>query len=87
MIGIGCAMLGFALVFFNIANHLADGGISGITLILRALFKIDPAYTTFLINAPLVLIGWRFLGLQKYLKNIGEPKLKLKFFYVDKEKV
>ncbi|MFC6206881.1 YitT family protein [Levilactobacillus tongjiangensis] len=70
MIGIGCAMLGFALVFFNIANHLADGGISGITLILRALFKIDPAYTTFLINAPLVLIGWRFLGRQSAIYTI-----------------
>ncbi|MFC6260315.1 YitT family protein [Levilactobacillus fujinensis] len=70
MIGIGCAMFAFGLVFFNIANHLADGGISGVTLILRALFGIDPAYSTILINVPLILIGWRFLGRQSLIYTI-----------------
>ncbi|MFD1455721.1 YitT family protein [Levilactobacillus lanxiensis] len=70
MIGIGCAMFAFGLVFFNIANHLADGGISGITLILRALFHIDPAYSTILINVPLIVIGWRFLGRQSLVYTI-----------------
>lgn len=70
MIGIGCAMFAFGLVFFNIANHLADGGISGITLIFRALFHIDPAYSTILINVPLIIIGWRFLGRQSLIYTI-----------------
>lgn len=70
MIGIGCAMFAFELVFFNIANHLADGGISGITLIFRALFHIDPAYSTILINVPLIIIGWRFLGRQSLIYTI-----------------
>lgn len=70
MIGLGCAMFAFGLVFFNIANHLADGGISGITLIFRALFGIDPAYSTILINVPLILIGWRFLGRQSLIYTI-----------------
>lgn len=62
MITIGCATYAFALVMFNIANQLADGGISGVTLILRALFHIDPAYSTIIINIPLIWIGYRFLG-------------------------
>nr|WP_311318543.1 YitT family protein [Levilactobacillus brevis] len=70
MIGIGYAMFAFGLVFFNIANHLADGGISGITLIFRALFHIDPAYSTILINVPLIIIGWRFLGRQSLIYTI-----------------
>lgn len=70
MIGIGRAMFAFGLVFFNIANHLADGGISGITLIFRALFHIDPAYSTILINVPLIIIGWRFLGRQSLIYTI-----------------
>ncbi|KRN02555.1 hypothetical protein FD13_GL001777 [Levilactobacillus senmaizukei DSM 21775 = NBRC 103853] len=70
MIGIGCAMFGFGLVFFNIANHLADGGVSGITLIFRALFHIDPAYSTIIINVPLILIGWRYLGRQSLIYTI-----------------
>lgn len=62
MITIGCAAYAFALVMFNIANQLADGGISGVTLILRALFHFDPAYSTIIINIPLIWIGYRFLG-------------------------
>lgn len=46
----------------NIANQLAEGGVSGITLILRALFHIDPAYSTLLINIPLILLGGKILG-------------------------
>ena len=46
----------------NIANQLAEGGVSGITLILKALFGIDPAYSTLFINIPLILIGGKILG-------------------------
>ena len=59
---IGTSIYAFGLVYLNIANHLAEGGVSGITLILRALFGIDPAYTTLLINIPLILLGGKILG-------------------------
>ena len=62
MITIGCAAYAFALIKFNIANQLADGGISGVTLILKGLFNFNPAYSTILINIPLILFGYRFLG-------------------------
>lgn len=62
MITIGCAAYAFALVTFNIANQLADGGISGVTLILKGLFNFNPAYSTIIINIPLIMIGYRFLG-------------------------
>lgn len=70
MIGLGCAALAFSLVFFNIANHFADGGISGITLIIRALFHFDPAYSTILINVPLLAIGYRYLGKQSLIYTV-----------------
>ncbi|KAF1298082.1 hypothetical protein BAU15_09545 [Enterococcus sp. JM4C] len=59
---IGTSIYAFGLVNLNIANHLAEGGVSGITLILYALFKIDPAYSTLLINIPLIIIGGKILG-------------------------
>ena len=59
---VGTAIYAFGLVYLNIANHLAEGGVTGITLIIRALFGIDPAYTTLLINIPLILIGGKILG-------------------------
>ncbi|GHP12759.1 membrane protein [Lentilactobacillus fungorum] len=62
IIALGTAIYSFGIVFFNIYNHLADGGVTGITLILRALFHLDPAYSTILVNIPLFIIGYRFLG-------------------------
>ena len=62
LIIIGAALYGFGLVFFNMENNLAEGGVTGITLITRALFKINPAYTSLLINIPLIIIGAKLLG-------------------------
>ncbi|NEX85537.1 YitT family protein [Enterococcus durans] len=62
LIIIGTSFYAFGLVYLNIANQLAEGGVSGITLILKALFGIDPAYSTLFINIPLILIGGKILG-------------------------
>lgn len=70
MIAIGCMIFAFSLVLFNIRNKLADGGISGITLILKAVFKLNPAYTTLLLNGPLILIGYRYLGKKALIYTI-----------------
>ncbi|MBO0462549.1 YitT family protein [Enterococcus sp. DIV1298c] len=59
---LGTSIYAFGLVYLNIANNLAEGGVSGITLILRALFHIDPAYSTLVINIPLILLGGKILG-------------------------
>ena len=53
---------GLGLVSVNIANHLAEGGVTGITLIIRYWLHIDPALSTILINIPLIIIGYRYLG-------------------------
>lgn len=62
LIILGTSIYAFGLVYLNIANHLAEGGVSGITLILKALFGIDPAYSTLFINIPLILLGGKILG-------------------------
>lgn len=66
LILLGTSIYAFGLVYLNIANHLAEGGISGITLILRALWGIDPAYSTLIINIPLILLGRKVLGKQSF---------------------
>lgn len=58
----GGALYGFGVIFFNIPNDLAEGGVTGITLILRALFGLNPAITTLLLNLPLIAIGGKTLG-------------------------
>lgn len=62
LIALGTAIYAFGFVNFNMANHLAEGGVAGITLIIHYLFGFDPAYSTLLINLPLFIIGARILG-------------------------
>lgn len=62
LIMFGCALYAFGLVTVNIANNLAEGGITGITLLLRYWIHLDPSYGTILLNIPLIIVGYRFLG-------------------------
>ena len=70
MIVIGCGMYAFGLVAINIANNLAEGGVTGITLILRYWFHINPAYSTLALNIPLILIGYHYLGKRSLIYTI-----------------
>ncbi|HWO76379.1 MAG TPA: YitT family protein [Bacillus sp. (in: firmicutes)] len=59
---IGSAVFSFGIVHFNIQNNLAEGGFTGITLLLYAVFRWDPSYTNLILNVPLFFIGWKLLG-------------------------
>ena len=59
---IGSAIFSFGLVHFNMQNNLAEGGFTGITLLLYNLFGLDPSYSNLLLNIPIFLIGWKLLG-------------------------
>lgn len=59
---LGSAIFSFGLVHFNIQNELAEGGFTGITLILLFAFNWDPALMNLLLNIPMFIIGWKLLG-------------------------
>lgn len=59
---LGSAIFSFGIVHFNMQNNLAEGGFTGITLLLYFLFNWDPSYINLLLNIPLFIIGWRLLG-------------------------
>ncbi|WP_018922273.1 YitT family protein [Salsuginibacillus kocurii] len=61
-ITLGSALMSFGLVYFNMENNLADGGFTGITLILYFIFTIDPALSNLVLNIPLFFIGYKILG-------------------------
>ncbi|ADU30157.1 YitT family protein [Evansella cellulosilytica] len=67
---IGTAIMSFGLVYFNMENNLADGGFTGITLILYFMFSIDPAYSNLALNIPLFFIGWKVLGRNVFIYTI-----------------
>lgn len=70
MIMIGTGFYGWSLININITNQLAEGGLSGITLILLALFNWNPAYTNLILNIPLLIIGYRVLGRRSLIYTI-----------------
>ncbi|MBR0606063.1 YitT family protein [Bacillus safensis] len=59
---IGSAIFSFGLVHFNMQNNLAEGGFTGITLLLYFLFHIDPSISNIVLNIPIFFIGWKMLG-------------------------
>ncbi|HFI0634836.1 TPA: YitT family protein [Streptococcus suis] len=62
LILLGSGIFSFALNYLIMPNHLYEGGITGINLILFYLFKIQPWIMNILINIPLFILGWRLLG-------------------------
>ncbi|RKD25739.1 hypothetical protein BEP19_02005 [Ammoniphilus oxalaticus] len=62
MILVGSAITGFGINYFNIANHLAEGGVTGITILLKFIFNWDPGLVNLALNIPLLILGWRTLG-------------------------
>ncbi len=67
---LGSGIFAFGLVHFNMQNHLAEGGFTGITLILYQEFGINPSYSNLFLNLPLFFVGWRFLGKTSFLYTI-----------------
>ncbi|MEX2784983.1 YitT family protein [Streptococcus sp. H49] len=62
VIALGVAIYTFGFVKLNMAYRLAEGGVAGVTLIVHSLWGINPAYSAFLFNLPLFIIGTRVLG-------------------------
>ncbi|PLR99729.1 YitT family protein [Bacillus sp. T33-2] len=67
---LGSAIFSFGVIHFNIQNNLAEGGFTGITLLLYFLFGWSPAITNLLLNIPLFFLGWKLLGRSVFLYTI-----------------
>jgi uncharacterized membrane-anchored protein YitT (DUF2179 family) len=69
---IGTAIYAFGLLYFIIPNQLMEGGVTGITILLKYAFAISPSISNLVINIPLFLLGWKILGgRQMILTGIG----------------
>lgn len=62
MIMIGCGIYGFSLDMISVPNQLTDGGISGITLLLKHFWGVNMGLSSLLLNIPLIILGYRFMG-------------------------
>ena len=76
MLILGVAIYAFGIHYFVVANEFMEGGITGIALLLQYVLAIPPSISTLLLNAPLFLIGWKWLGKsQMTLTVIGSVSL------------
>lgn len=67
---LGAAIFSFGIVHFNIQNELAEGGFTGITLILLFAFNWDPAIMNLVLNIPMFIIGWKLLGKRVFIYTV-----------------
>ena len=65
--GTGIGALGVHL--FTLPNEIAPGGVTGLATALSALTGMPMGGFVLLINIPLLLVGWRFLGRDFILKT------------------
>jgi uncharacterized membrane-anchored protein YitT (DUF2179 family) len=61
-ITLGTAVYAFGLHYFVISNELMEGGITGISLLLRYVLGIPPSVSTLVLNIPLFYLGWKMFG-------------------------
>lgn len=62
MIMLGCAIYGLSLDMISEPNQLTDGGVSGITLLLKHFWGINMGLSSLILNIPLIILGYRFMG-------------------------
>lgn len=62
IICLGTLLVAFGMVHFNMENKLAEGGFAGISLILYFQFGISTSISYLLLNIPIFIVGWIFLG-------------------------
>ena len=67
---IGSAIMAFGVVHFNMQNQLAEGGFTGITLLIYNLTGLSPSISNILLNLHLFFIGYRLLGRKTFIYTI-----------------
>ena len=68
----GVVLAGLALNFFLVPNHIFDGGVTGIFLLIQGSIHLDQAFTIILLNLPFIVLSyftvskrfavWTFMG-------------------------
>ncbi|MGN5884185.1 MULTISPECIES: YitT family protein [Staphylococcus] len=58
----GSFMFSFGVNTFIISAQLGEGGVTGLSIVLYYAFHLSPAVTNFVLNAILIVIGYKFLS-------------------------
>ncbi|HIT54549.1 MAG TPA: YitT family protein [Candidatus Fimivicinus intestinavium] len=67
---VGCLLYAVAMNVFNVPNHIAPGGVSGLATLLNYLIHTPVGVMVLIINIPIFLVAWRFLGWRFLLNSM-----------------
>ena len=67
---IGSIIFAFGLNYFIIANGLAEGGITGLAIIIHYVTGWSVGFMLFITNIPLLLLGWKKWGNSFFFKTL-----------------
>ncbi|HBL41386.1 MAG TPA: YitT family protein, partial [Ruminococcaceae bacterium] len=59
---IGCFFYAIAINIFNVPNQIAQGGFSGLAIVVNYLTKLPVGAVNFALNIPLFVLSWFFVG-------------------------
>lgn len=59
---VGILLTAVPFPLFFIPNHIAPGGITGVSTLLHSLLHVPVGMMSILLNVPLFLLGWRRMG-------------------------
>ncbi len=80
VLGAICAVI--AIKGFMIPNHLLDGGITGISILIHEIFHIEVTIPLVLINIPFVILGYKKIGKEFAMHASLAILLWALFFYI-----
>jgi len=66
----GSFLVAVSFNLFLLPGGIASGGVSGISILVERLLGIQPAYTQWALNIPILLAGWYALGTRFALKSV-----------------
>jgi uncharacterized membrane-anchored protein YitT (DUF2179 family) len=66
----GSLIFAMGINYFAIPSNLAEGGFTGISLLLFYLFGFSPGLVILLLNIPLLFVGYKVFGKQSFIYTI-----------------
>lgn len=67
---LGCISYSAGVTIFAVPNNIAQSGMTGVSIILNYLFDTPIGIVNFLLNVPLFLLSWFFIGKRITLRTL-----------------
>jgi uncharacterized membrane-anchored protein YitT (DUF2179 family) len=67
---LGSLIMAFGVVSFLSPNYIATGGTAGLAIVLHSVVNLSIGVLMALVNIPLIIIGWKYLGQKFALKTV-----------------